>query len=360
MATDRFNNLLKHVPAVDLHQPLLSHVAVAAASGGIKGIVVYDYGQGDCSAIVDKKGRPLVFFDMGGGTSTGSLTHPWHTAWGSRKFARAAWRQKVPDVTREPTILLSHWDADHYSTAWYLTKRRIDSKQVPADAPDVVGLKWIAPRQRNKGPSTFAFAKELKNLSCWPARTAAHRYRIGKKTRLQVERCTGSGNDANLNGIAVVLERLGKANQPAEQMLLPGDAPYAYIPSCQRGALTKLTALLAFHHGSATHLRQARQYIPPPATKAPRVVYTYGVKPDGGRCYGHPSADAIRVYTKLGWSRAEHPGGALRQWPPRAGSRGDPQSRADVRLDFVTPDSTVRLPLQSASGAAHYRIALRR
>jgi len=359
MATDRFNNLLKRVQAVDLHHPLLSDASAAAARGGIKGIVVYDYGQGDCNAIVDKKGRPLVFFDMGGGTSTGSLTHPWHTAWGARKFARAKWRRKVPDVSREPTVLLSHWDADHYSTAWYLTKRGIDSKQVPAGAPDVVGLKWIAPRQWNKGPSTFAFAKELKKLSCWPAK-AVHPYRISKKTLLRVERCTGSGNDANLNGIAVVLERLGKANEPAEQMLLPGDAPYAYIPSCQQRMLTKLVALLAFHHGSATHLRQARQYIPPPATKAPRVVYTYGVKPDGGRCYGHPSADAIRAYMRIGWSRAEHPGGAFRQWPPRADSRGDPQSRADVRLDFVTPDGTVRLPLPSASGGARFGIALRR
>jgi hypothetical protein len=93
---------------------------------------------------------------------------------------------------------------------------------------------------------------------------------------------------------------------------------------------------------------------------APRVVYTYGLKPDGGRCYGHPSADAIRAYMKLGWSRAEHPGGGFGQWPPRAGSCGDPATRADVRLDFATADGTVRMALPSPSRGASFRIALRR
>jgi hypothetical protein len=344
MATDWFDGVPDADPA---EHEFLSDAAVAHLAGGatIGGVRVFDYGQGDCSAIVDEDGDPVVFFDMGGGKGTGSTTHPWHVDWGvEAKFATAPWRHKFPVVKNQPTVILSHWDGDHYSTAYYLTHRAMKSKIVPDDAPDVRSLKWLVPRQC-RHPSKLAFVAELNDVACWPEQVTRHRFQISGRTVLQVERCVGTrekGYDPNLDGLALLVERLDGNDNVEERMLLPGDAPYAYIPSCRDGQLDKVIALLAFHHGSKTHLAQAERAIPVAAGDMHDIVYTYGLKPSGERCFQHPSAEAIDAYVKRGWNRVGHPAGTIDPWPPGPDALGDPMDRGDVLLTFSAPDAPVR------------------
>ncbi|MDP9191407.1 MAG: hypothetical protein M3P06_06875 [Acidobacteriota bacterium] len=323
---------------------LLSAAAVAhlAAGVGIDGVRVLDYGQGDCSAIVDDAGEPVVFFDMGGGKQpAGSQTHPWHVEWGvDKKFAGAPWRHKIPDVRHRPTVILSHWDGDHYSTAYYLTHRQMKTKVVPNDAPDVTDLKWLVPRQC-RHPSKLAFVIELNDVACWPANVERHRFQLSARTFVQVERCVGAIGqkyDPNLDGLALLVERVDAGGDVVERMLLPGDAPYAYIPSCRDGHLDKVVAMLAPHHGSKTHLDEAEESIPAASGEGRDIVYTYGLKSNGERCYEHPSAEAIEAYRKHGWERAQHPAGAFAHWPPGPDDLGDPIGRDDVLLTFSAPD----------------------
>jgi hypothetical protein len=331
MAYYRFGD----VPTANLDHRLLSPSAATAARRGIAGVTVFDFGQGDCNAIVDKNREPVVYFDLGGGTKFGSETHPWHRVW---RGVHARWRSKLPPMNNEPAIILSHWDTDHYSTAYSLVFGSVDAKIVPYGAPDVRSLKWIVPRQCVH-PSKHAFVKRLTNVTCWPAGKTQHRYQLGPSTFLQIERCTGRGKDTNLSGLASIVEREDARGEIVEQMLLPGDAPYAYIPSCRKNRLTKVVALLAFHHGSKTHLRKALRFIPKPlrGTK-PRIVYTNGVNRDGERLYGHPVAQAIRAYEALGWTESAHPGGSFEEWPPRPKDLANWRKRTDVMLSFKRRD----------------------
>ncbi len=327
--------------------------------GSVKGVQILDYGQGDCNAIVDETGKPVLFFDMGGGKHTGSRSHPWHTAWDTNPCAG-----KVLDLQHKPTVILSHWDGDHYSTAWYLTHRdRLTTKTVPGTAGEVKDLRWLAPRQC-KHPSKLEFVLDLTDLSCWPAATKTHTFKLTGGTRLVVDKCTdtSSSYDPNLDGLAVVLER-EDSNGKVERMVLPGDAPFHVIPSCMGPVLEDVILLLAFHHGSHTHLDEAKAHIPKPVPANGKIAYTFGLKPDGGRCYGHPSKEAIEAYEAKGWTltmRLLPSGGndAFTTWPPEPDDLGViPPERSDVSHDFTLADTPVAT---ASTSTGPKRIALRR
>lgn len=334
---------------------LLSQKAVddwLTKGGTVKGVQILDYGQGDCNAIVDETGKPVLFFDMGGGKHTGSRSHPWHQAWDTPTWNTKTWFGKVLDLGRKPSVILSHWDGDHYSTAWYLTHRTIlTTKTVPGSAGEVKDLRWLAPRQC-KHPSKLEFVLDLTDLSCWPANTRTHTFKLTGGTRLVVDKCkdTSSSYDPNLDGLAVVLEREG-SGQIEERMVLPGDAPFNVIPSCSDQALDKVILLLAFHHGSETHLAEAKAHIPAPLVGKGKIAYTFGLKPDGGRCYGHPSEQAILEYQIKGWTDKLLPSGgdgAFGTWPPGKTDTGNADARGDVSHDFTvadTPVSTASTPV---------------
>lgn len=341
---------------------LLSQEAVDTLKNGfVKGVKILDYGQGDCNAIVDQTGAPVLFFDMGGGKHTGSRSHPWHKAWDTN-----ACRGKVLELGHKPSVILSHWDGDHYSTAWYLTHSdRLTTKDVPGNAGEVKDLRWLAPRQC-KHPSKLEFVLDLGDLRCWPAKTTRHTFKLTGDTRLVVEKCTDTGGgsyDPNLDGLAVVLEK-EDSGQVQERMVLPGDAPFNVIPSCEdeNNPLDKVVLLLAFHHGSETHLAEAKKHIPTPLNSTSQIAYTFGLKPDGGRCYGHPSDLAIGKYEKRGWRDKLLPSGgagAFTTWPPKREDQGDSSARGDVSKDFTVSVATTSTSTASAS-VRPKRIALRR
>src|SRR5690349_4499583 len=64
-------------------------------------VVAVDIGHGNCNVVFDDDGRPIIYYDMGGGTLGNLFTYP----------------NPAPafclDVTHS-LFIVSHWDADHY------------------------------------------------------------------------------------------------------------------------------------------------------------------------------------------------------------------------------------------------------
>lgn len=264
---------------------LFSPVAAQAlASRRIGGVRVLDYGQGDCNAVMAEDttvsnsnaapdSRPILFLDFGGGKHTGSRSHPWHDAWDDDAgLQAAAWRTKCPDLSLQPTVILSHWDGDHYSTAYYMANHaRLTTKTPPAAAKllatAVCGLHWLAPRQA-RHPSTIEFVADLgTSLRCWPKGVKEHTFPVDATTQVVVEKCDGGSSspyDPNIDGLVVRIERLDSTPALVERIVVPGDGPFHMLPSAKTAKLDKVIGLVAFHHGSETHLAAAQAFIPVP------------------------------------------------------------------------------------------------
>jgi len=322
----------------------LLSAAAAAATAKVPGVKVYDYGQGDCNAVVADPGTgvaaPVLYFDIGGGKHAGSRTHPWHEEWS---------RGTCPDLTLAPTIVLSHWDGDHHSTAYYIVNQNTTNKKVPTTAKALLPalqntVQWLVPR-RCKYPSTLDFVRTLKNISCWPDATAQHTFELNEHTRIVIERAfidqTGEF-DPNLDGLAVRVERLDAAKNVIEELVMPGDAPYHIIPSLEKKEVKQCVGLLAFHHGSETHLGEAEDFIPPPKPNvaAAKIAFTFGLKLDRSRCHHHPAPEAVEKYKSLGWTNVGCISGVLTPWPPadKESNFTATTGRTDVDLPFVTPE----------------------
>jgi hypothetical protein len=312
----------------------------AGAMASIKGVRVYDYGQGDCNAIMGAD-RPVLYFDIGGGKHAGSKSHPWHDDW--RKTC-------APDLELEPTIVLSHWDGDHHSTAYYIVHHDTTNKNVPDDAKETRDglcktLQWLVPR-RCKYPSTLAFVRQIKQLQCWPDKVGEHTFELNDHTRVVIERAFKDQNgdfDPNLDGLAIRVERLDADKEVIEQIVMPGDAPYDIIPSLRAKEVEECVGLLAFHHGSETHMDDAAEYIPKPKvlqSGTPKIAYTFGLKKDGERCHHHPAPDAVAKYHGVGWNERGCISGTLDPWPPTDKETAFTVKtvRGDVDLPFITAE----------------------
>jgi hypothetical protein len=112
-----------------------------------------------------------------------------------------------------PTIIQSHWDADHYSTAlfiWQKEKGHKNARKVPDEASHkniYDKCSWLVRRQRN-GPSSTDFVRGVQKMVCWPENLPAHSFEIGQDMFLRVERCierNAANSDRNLCGLAVRL-----------------------------------------------------------------------------------------------------------------------------------------------------------
>jgi len=229
----------------------LDHEAFAAA--------VYDVGQGNCNAVVDDEYVPLLYFDFGGGVTRNAPTFPA----GLRKFC----------FRHRPTIVLSHWDWDHWSSA---------ARDVAAQA-----CRWIVPRQmlgRLGGvhASMAANIVAAGKLLVWPTGNSSI-----SNGHLEIRKCMGKPR--NHDGLALVISDPQSTGQP---ILLTGDAEYGSIP----GALGKdYGALVASHHGGP--MRSAA--VPSSTTAASnRVVYSFGA----GNSYHHALGATRANHIAGGWT----------------------------------------------------------
>jgi hypothetical protein len=206
----------------------------------------YDVGQGNRNALL-QDAIPQLYFDFGGGVI------------GNRRSFPNALRSFC--LSNNPTIVLSHWDWDHWSSA---------NRQ-----PESYERTWIVPRQRKTlRPVHATFLGRLLQrgrLLVWPNALPAL-----SRGEYKLIKCAGPPSSTNDSGLALVAEH--DAGNETLRMLFPGDARYDYVPS---GCDTPLVALVAAHHGANTGARQ----VPQPAGVNATLVYSYGA----GNRYPHPS-----------------------------------------------------------------------
>lgn len=226
-----------------------------ATVGGEQAAAVYDVGQGNCTAFL-RDGFPTLYFDIGGGVMRHRDSFP--TALNRFCF------------TGEPSVILSHWDWDHWSSA------RRDTT--------ALGTTWVVPRQRI-GPTHCAFLSDLLRhgtVHVWPG--DLDQLQVAE---LRVERCTGYASDRNASGLAMVFERSGADSD--ERMLFPADCGYDFIPS---GRLD-YTSVVVAHHGGRT-----KSTFVPAISGSPesRIVYSYGIP----NYYEHPFQAVTDAFAKTG------------------------------------------------------------
>lgn len=220
------------------------------------GVAAYDVGQGNCQALLHENGhQPLMYVDLGGGVLFNESTFPKD----HRGFC----------FSTTPGILLSHWDWDHWSSAYRF--------------PRALDMEWLAPPVPHK-PIQQAFAADLYTRgrlqiwdSSWPSEVRGGGVRI--------ERCTG--RTSNDSGLAVTLysRRAG-----GRSCLFPGDADYRFIPSVATSE--RFNALCMTHHGGRLH---SASY--PTPKRSPAALLSSGAR----NTYGHPLLGTLAAHLDAGW-----------------------------------------------------------
>lgn len=303
---------------------------MAKAGSEVKGVKAIDFGQGDCNAIVAKDGdgndKPILFFDLGGGCGQCSRTHRHHPTHG--KAGEKGWGNIAPkiDTTHKPTVILSHWDKDHYFSA---TKAEAKVK----------GLNWLVPRQKI-GPQCVKFVRKLTNIRCFPNGAPGVRYQLLAQTGhtdLYIEQATDyNAADRNLSGLICTLVKHDGAGADQERIVMPGDAPYHKIPSLSGGASPGGTVkkLFAYHHGSREHMNHAKARIPNNPGGGHLLQMTYGLTTGGKNHYGHPNKDAVAQYKAKGWTTRTNTASANPTDMNSATTGQNPATRSDRTVYF--------------------------
>lgn len=309
---------------------------VDAQNAVIAGVRVIDFGQGDCTEVRTQDGKALLYVDMGGGCGKCARTNPGHPDWtGSPAYvADPATKLQLGD---DPSVVMTHWDEDHFVTA----------TRIAATA----NLRWLVPRQKI-AKSHVTFVESLNDVRCWPAGKIRHCFSLSAKVKLKIEKCSKAGvpghkYDRNLDGLAVFIVQHNDAHGlvPGETIILPGDGPYQYIPTLREtGGLPpgKVIGLLAFHHGSKTHWSVAQTEAALPrvaaAPAAHKLVYTYGEDVHGVNNFNLANPQSKGRYYALGWRTREDTAGNLASVPPHPSERGHPPtSRTDRYIGFSVP-----------------------
>lgn len=226
------------------------------ASGPVGAVAVYDVGQGNCNAVLRGDDAPLLYFDFGGGVLDHATTFPSTL----QSFC----------FTTEPMIVLSHWDWDHWSSA-YRDVRAFEHT-------------WIAPRQEFGAIHAACASRIGTNLLFWP--TTVSTLGVGS---IQIEKCTSRGKNRNHTGLALIVTADG------HKILLPGDARYTAFPSGKPGAGAVLS-VVAPHHGA--DMRSA--HVPTSTGHAEgKAAYSCG---DPNR-YDHPRWRAMELHADAGWNQ---------------------------------------------------------
>jgi hypothetical protein len=239
-----------------------------AGVGTINGLAVYDVGQGNCNAALNLN-QPRLYFDLGGGIMGHIGTFP--AAMANLCFAQAN------------TIVLSHWDWDHWSMGL----------RFRAHLPQPTSMTWIAPRQRLGHVHASVAASILRDggmLLLWPnARVAGTiTYVTPHVTQGQItlRKCVGRGR--NHSGIAMEIADTGRS----PPLLLTGDARYSVIPSA---LTTAYQAVVLPHHGA--DMRNRLVPVCAGGVQA-RCAYSYGHP----NTFGHPTALARTTHQARHWT----------------------------------------------------------
>lgn len=237
----------------------IEQVLRAAASGDSLQYNLYNVGQGNCTALCNRRNGVQLYVDLGGGCYRNAHTY--------RNTLRIC-------DTDEPPVILTHFDGDHYWTA-HRTINQIASRV------------WVVPNQP-LSPNQLQFVTRLVNnghqIYVYPNNVS--RLDVGLIT---IVKCTG--RTKNDSGLAVFINV--RRGEDSFRILNPGDAAYQHIPHLNDADL-RIGGLVATHHGSAHNIDW--NFIP--NAEAPyRIIYSFGL----GNTYGHVRPDSEKEHFYKGW-----------------------------------------------------------
>jgi hypothetical protein len=212
-------------------------------------IGIYDVGQGSANGLVSNR-EVVCYFDFGGGAAPNAFTFP---------PALASFCQ-----CKNPPIILSHWDHDHWSSEGRDTR--------------VHAQTWIVPRQvsnsTKRAPHHSSLIKAIQaaggSILVWPSGLSTKR--IGQ---LEISLCTGSSK--NTSGLS--LEVHAPSRVTALPVLMPADAGYDDLRVVP--ASGQHDAIVCPHHGGHSNSPNIPK---PPSGSYQRLIYSYGPT----NTYKHP------------------------------------------------------------------------
>lgn len=233
----------------------------------LEALVCFDVGQGSASALICKCGKPIYYFDTGCGSGRNAPTAP-----------------PIIDfcVCSAPTVILSHWDTDHWAGA--------------SGNPALQACNWVVPRQTISTTHTV-FANGILmaggKIHVVGNGAAPLIWSNGLQS-YDLRRATGRGR----NGSGLVL--IVTDDDSARSWVLTGDAGYNVIA---QSPPADIAAMVVPHHGadmganSIPFLRAASGYV--------RLFYSFG--PSNGHGPGtppvrHPVAAAVTAHQNRNWS----------------------------------------------------------
>lgn len=271
-------------------------IAVLHPQCKLEALVCFDIGQGSASALICQCGMPIYYFDTGRGSGRNAPTAP-----ATIDFCTCS----------SPTVILSHWDTDHWLGA--------------SGHAGLQACNWVVPRQTISTTHT-AFANAILKAggnilvvgSGAPPLTWLNNYQY-----YDLQRATGTGR----NGSGLVL--IVTDHSSGRSWVLTGDAGYDLI--AQR-APNDIAAMVVPHHGadmgakSTPFLRTLHRYA--------RLFYSFGP----GNAHGpnkppvrHPVAATVSAHDNQGWHHGS--------WTPA--TAGQSLAGGDV-LATATHNSTQR------------------
>ncbi|MEQ9561762.1 MAG: hypothetical protein RLN69_04515, partial [Woeseiaceae bacterium] len=226
-------------------------------------VSVLDVGQGNANALWSNHGGAHLYFDVGGGVLQHAKTYP-----PSMKFC----------VSRDPVIILSHWDWDHWSSA------------AVRGHPYLRRLTWIVPDQGSLPGVHASFAEQLimdgATVYRWPDEWKEKQF-----GQLTIQRCTGRGR--NDSGLALLIDAPDGTDR---RVLLTGDASYESIPAIANNRSDPFHAVVAPHHGGKPHVTNPLIALPT-RSKLRRLIYSYG----SPNYYGHPHYRTQHQHRQAKW-----------------------------------------------------------
>lgn len=260
--------------AADPHAPDPQAVLSAALTGKtVERVSVYDVGQGNWNALIDDAGAVLTHFDCGGGVKANKRTFP------TKLIDNTCWQ-------RRPPVILSHWDFDHWSSAWRFE--------------EFLDLTWIVPNQPLGAVQAklASYLYRMNKLAVWPGGLMPPTY-----GQVRIEQCLGGS--INDRGLALFIS---PPSGQGPEILLPGDARYDHIPGVHPGAT--FAAMVASHHGANIRtIGGAIANSPSPSMPGSSCAISFGA----GNGFGHPATAMKDRYLAAGWRLLEtavRPGGS--------------------------------------------------
>jgi hypothetical protein len=282
-------------------------------------LAAFDVGQGSASALLDRNQVPWLYHDLGAGVTRNAKTTPVPLEF--------CW-------TKDPAIVLSHWDSDHWAGA------RHD--------PRALDKTWITPRQ-SIGPTHTAFANDILQaggqILIWPTGMAPITIQNASNQSLTIGRCTGN----NRNGSCLALRVDDNSQGTKLHWLLTGDAGYHQLPF---GLPGDIAAMVVPHHGA----KMAGLIKTPPRSRNAyaRLLFSFGPgNAHGSTHVRHPTQTSVQAHVNKGWGpgtwlNVTNPGDTIAGTDVLATAKHTSNHRGGVVAGWVSAPTAYPRPCNNA------------